>query len=96
MSESRNTRALWKGPAIAWLALLALFAASLGSAYLPLGAGNVTLNLLIAAAMVGVLATFLMDLQHANQLTRIVAIAGPFWLVLMLALTFSDYLSRHY
>ena len=96
MTDRRNTSALWKGPAIAWLALLVLFAVSLGSAYVPLGAGNVTVNLLIAAAMLAVLATFLMDLRRASGLTRIVAVAGLFWLVLMFALTFSDYLSRHY
>ncbi|MGA8498002.1 MAG: oxidase [Xanthobacteraceae bacterium] len=92
----QSTRALWQGPAIAWLALLVLFAGTLGSAYLPLGAGNVAVNLLIAAIMIAVLATFLMDLRHATMLTRIVAAAGLFWVVLMFALTFSDYLSRHY
>jgi cytochrome c oxidase subunit IV len=96
MTDRRDTSALWKGPAIAWLGLLALFAVSLGSAYVPLGAGNVTVNLLIAAAMIAVLATFLMDLQRANSLIRVVAVAGLFWIVLMFALTFSDYLSRHY
>jgi cytochrome c oxidase subunit 4 len=96
MIDDRGRAALWKGPAVAWLALLALFAVSVGSAYLPLGAGNVTVNLLIAMAMLAVLATFLMDLQHATHLIRIVAGAGLFWLVLMFALTFSDYLSRPY
>jgi cytochrome c oxidase subunit IV len=96
MTDPRNTSVPWKGPAVAWLVLLALFAVSLASAYVPLGAGNVTVNLLIAAVMIGVLAIFLMDLQRANSLTRIVAAAGLFWLVLMFALTFSDYLSRHY
>jgi cytochrome c oxidase subunit IV len=92
----QSTRALWQGPAIAWLVLLVLFAATLGSAYLPLGAGNVALNLLIAALMIAVLATFLMGLRQSSMLTGIVAAAGLFWVVLMFALTFSDYLSRHY
>lgn len=96
MTERRGTSALWKGPAAAWLALIALFAVSLGSAYLPLGAGNVTLNLFIAAIMTAVLVTFLMDLRRSNSLTRIVAAAGLFWIALMFALTFTDYLSRHY
>jgi cytochrome c oxidase subunit 4 len=95
-AHHQSTRALWQGPAIAWLVLLALFAGNLGAAYLPLGAGNVAVNLLIAAVMIAVLATFLMDLRHATMLTRIVAAAGLFWVVLMFALTFSDYLSRHY
>ena len=95
-AQRQSTRALWQGPAIAWLVLLVLFAGTLGLAYLPLGAGNVAVNLLIAAVMIGVLATFLMDLRQATMLTRIVAAAGLFWVVLMFALTFSDYLSRHY
>ena len=87
---------LWRGPAIAWFALIVLFGASLGSAYLPLGAGNVTVNLAIAAVMVALLVTFLMDLQNAPALTQIVAAAGLLWTIFMFVLTFNDYLSRHY
>lgn len=101
MTDSRQRDAkfswrLWKGPAVAWLALIALFALSLGSAYLPLGVGNIAVNLAIAAVMVGLLVTFLMDLQNAKALTRIVAAAGLFWTIFMFVLTFNDYLSRHY
>ncbi|MFY9695671.1 MAG: hypothetical protein WAK35_18215, partial [Xanthobacteraceae bacterium] len=64
---------LWKGPGLTWLALVALFAVSLGSAYLPLGAGNLTVNLLIAAIMIGLLVTFLMDLKNARTIIRVVA-----------------------
>jgi cytochrome c oxidase subunit IV len=99
-SHDRNDRhfpwRLWKAPAIAWLALIILFAITLGSAYVPLGAGNIAVNLVIAALMVGVLVIFLMDLQNAAVLTRIVALSGIFWTVLMFTLTFNDYLSRHY
>jgi caa(3)-type oxidase subunit IV len=74
--------------------LLLLLAISLGSAYVPLGAGNVTVNLFIAGLMLVLLAAFLMDLQNSGLLVRIVAVAGPFWMVLMFSLTFSDYLTR--
>jgi cytochrome c oxidase subunit IV len=87
---------LWKSPAIVWFALVVLFGASLGSAYLPLGSGNIVANLLIAAIMIGVLVTFLMDLKNSSALIRVVAAAGLFWAVLMFVLTFNDYLSRHY
>lgn len=70
--------------------------ASLGSAYLPLGSGNIVVNLLIAAIMIGILMTFLMDLKNSSALIRVVASAGLFWAVLMFVLTFNDYLSRHY
>lgn len=91
-----ESRRLWVGPGACWLALLALFAISLGSAYLPLGVGNIALNLFIAAVMVVLLVVFLMDLRNAKALLHIVAVAGLFWLVLMFSLTFNDYLSRHY
>jgi cytochrome c oxidase subunit 4 len=87
---------LWKAPAIAWLVLIVLFAITLGSAYLPLGPANIVINLVIAAFMIGVLVVFLMDLQNATILIRIIAVSGIFWTVLMFTLTFNDYLSRHY
>lgn len=96
MSDREPTRQLWLVPAATWIALLVLFAISLGTAYLPLGAGNIALNLFIAAVMVALLVAFLMDLRNSTALLRTVAFAGPFWLVLMFALTFSDYLSRSY
>jgi cytochrome c oxidase subunit IV len=85
---------LWRGPLLAWAVLVVLAAINLGSAYVPLGAGNVALNLLIAAVMAVVLAVFLMDLQNAKTLIRVVSVTGLFWMIFMFALTFSDYLSR--
>jgi cytochrome c oxidase subunit IV len=91
---TRDHANLWRGPLLAWVALLVLAAINLGSAYVPLGAGNVTISLLIAAAMAIVLAIFLMDLRNATTLVRVVAVTGLFWMIFMFALTFSDYLSR--
>jgi cytochrome c oxidase subunit IV len=79
---------------LAWIALIALAAISLGSAYLPIGTANVAINLLIASVMAVVLAIFLMDLQNAKILIRVVAVTGVFWMIFMFVLTFSDYLSR--
>jgi len=92
--RQQDRRYLWQGPGVAWLGLLVLFAVSLGSAYLPLGTGNVAINLAIAAIMLAVLATFLIDLRNSVALVRIVAAAGLFWIVIMFALTFSDFLTR--
>lgn len=90
----RSAHRLWRAPAWAWVVLMLLFAINLGSAFIPLGNGNVILNLFVAAVMVVVLAIFLMDLQNAQTLVRVVAVAGLFWVVLMFSLVFSDYLSR--
>lgn len=92
--EALGAQRIWRGPVLAWIALLLLFAANLGSAFIPLGSGNVILNLFIAAVMAVVLAIFLMDLRNSQTLVRVVAVAGLFWMILMFALTFSDYLSR--
>ena len=82
-----------RGPILVWAVLSALLAASCASAFLPL-AYNVAINLALAAAMVMLLAMFLMNMRWSSALLRLVAVAGLFWLALMFALTFSDYLSR--
>jgi caa(3)-type oxidase subunit IV len=87
---------IWKGPALTWLALMALFLVSLAWAYRPLVLGFFAVNLAIAVAMLALLVTFLMDLRNAKALIRIVAAAGLFWTIFMFVLTFTDYLSRYY
>lgn len=98
--ESRENQRLawylWQGPGLIFVALIIFGAISFGTAYIHLGTGNIAVNLLIAAIMVGLLVTFLMDLRNATALVRVVAAAGLFWLIFMFALTFSDYLSRYY
>jgi len=85
---------LWLGPALVWLLLLAVLAASAWSAFLPLGPFNPTINLLLAGLMLFILAAFLMDLRSASPVLRLVATAGLFWVIFLFALTFTDYLSR--
>ena len=95
MSEHRPTAwELAREPLAVWVALMALLALTAGSAYVRLGPYNTALNLVIAAVMIGLLAVFLMNLRWASTLVRLVAASGLFWLVFMLALTFTDYLSR--
>jgi cytochrome c oxidase subunit 4 len=79
-----------------WLGLVALFVVSTGSAYLPLGAFNTAVNLMIAAIMLALLVTFLMDLRRSSVLLHLLAGAGLFWSTFMFALTFADYMTRHY
>ena len=87
-------RALTAGPATVWLILLVLLAASCWSAFLPLGAYNTALNMVLAAIMLLVLATFLMNLGQASALLRLIASAGVLWVIFLFVLTFADYLSR--
>ncbi|HEX3938579.1 MAG TPA: Caa(3)-type oxidase subunit IV [Xanthobacteraceae bacterium] len=96
--DARSEQAwwLWKGPALVWLALIVLFGISFGVAYLPLGGANLAAHLAIAAVMIVLLVTFLMDMRNATAIVRLIGGAGLFWLILMFSLTFNDYLSRHY
>jgi cytochrome c oxidase subunit IV len=87
-------RELWLGPVLIWLLLLAILAASAWSAFLPLGPLNPTLNLLLAALMLFILAAYLMNLRSAGPVLRMVAASGLFWVIFLFALTFADYLSR--
>ena len=87
-------RQLWQGPIIVWLVLVVILAASAISAFFPLGALNPTVNLVLAALMLLILATFLMDLKSASPVVRLVAASGLFWVIFLFALTFTDYLSR--
>jgi cytochrome c oxidase subunit 4 len=90
-----DTGKIWLGPLWTWVALILFFAISLGSAYIPLGDGNLALNLFIAAVMAVILIVFLMDLRSSQALIRVTAVAGLFWMALMFSLTFSDYLTRN-
>ncbi len=92
--ERPNWRHLYGGPAAVWLILLILLAATCWSAFFPLGSYNAALNLAIAAIMLFLLAAFLMNLDNASALMRLVAGAGLFWAIFLFALTFTDYLSR--
>ncbi len=99
MSDRADDRvpSLWdlaKGPLAVWAVLLVLLAISAGSAYMPLGRFNAAVNLLIAAVMILLLATFLMNLRWSNALVRIIAASGLLWLAFMFILTFTDYFSR--
>jgi cytochrome c oxidase subunit IV len=78
----------------AWLALLALVAINLAVAYAPLGAANPAISLGIAAVQALIVALVLMKLRHATPLSRIFAITGIFWLLLLFGLSLTDYATR--
>lgn len=78
----------------AWAALLALVAANLAIAYAPLGAANPAIALAIAAAQALIVALVLMKLWRAMPLSRIFAITGLFWLLLLFGLSLTDYATR--
>jgi cytochrome c oxidase subunit IV len=83
-----------RGLAATWVALIALMLASLGSAYLNLGVGNVVAGLVIATIKTALVVWFFMALRRASAMTRIAGAVGVATLVLLMALSFADYATR--
>ena len=81
--------------ALAWLALLALMLASLGSAYLKLGPWNMAAGLAIAVVKSALVAWLFMRLREAGALIRLVAVVGLGVWSILLALSGVDYETRH-
>jgi cytochrome c oxidase subunit 4 len=63
-------------------------------AYFDQGAFNTVAALVIAVFKAVLVVLFFMHVRDSPRLTWAVVIGGVFWLVLLLALTMSDYLSR--
>jgi cytochrome c oxidase subunit IV len=63
-------------------------------AYFDLGAFNTVAALGIAAFKAVLVALFFMHLRESPRLTSAVVVGSLFWLVILLALTMSDYLTR--
>lgn len=95
MSETtEGTWRLWRRPLLIWFALLVLLAATVGSAYIPLGVGNGIVNYTIAAAKAALVLVFFMHLDRARALLRLAALSGLFWVLFLFSLSFGDYLTR--
>lgn len=79
-----------KAYAQVWLALIVLLLLTLGSAYLKLGWANGAINLVIAFAKALLVMMFFMHLRSGHPVLRLVALAGFFWLALLIGLAFTD------
>jgi cytochrome c oxidase subunit 4 len=80
--------------AIAWAALLALMLASLGSAYLSLGAGNLVAGLVIAAAKSAIVVVLFMGLARSSAMVRIATATALATWALLAGLSGVDYATR--
>ncbi len=77
-----------------FVALLVLLLATVGAAYLPMGALHFPVAMAIAAAKAVLIVLFFMHALHSHRLTLVICVASLLWLSIMLALTLSDYHSR--
>lgn len=77
-----------------WVALMVLFALTLGSSFVPLHGFNTALNVAIAVAKAALVAIIFMRLRASSALVRLVALAGVVWLLILIGLSLTDVLSR--
>ena len=59
-----------------------------------LGPWNTVVALGIAAFKASLVVLFFMHAKYSSRLTRVVIFGGLFWLAILLAITFSDFVSR--
>jgi cytochrome c oxidase subunit IV len=78
-----------------WATLLVLTFATYEVAYLELGRFNTVVALVIATIKATLVALFFMHVWHAGEkLTKMVILGAVFFLLLLLGLTMTDYISR--
>jgi cytochrome c oxidase subunit 4 len=95
--ESAATEPIGLGPlGIAGVCaiLLALLALTIWLAYIPLGPWNLVLALAIATIKLVLIALYFMHLKYGFRTMWVFAAAGFFWLMILAALSLSDFLTR--
>lgn len=64
--------------------------------YVNLGELNLIIALLIAFTKATLVVLFFMHVKQSSKLTKVFVLAGLFWVGILLTLTSSDYISRHW
>lgn len=80
--------------ALVFLALIILTATTVGVSRIELGEYNFVVAMTIAVMKGSLVVWFFMDVRRSSSLTKLIAGAGLFWLVILLVFVLSDYLSR--
>jgi cytochrome c oxidase subunit IV len=79
---------------LVFLALMAGTALTTWIAYIDLGKWNTVVALVIAFCKMILVVLFFMHVKYATGLTRVIIIAGFFWLAIMITLSCQDELTR--
>jgi cytochrome c oxidase subunit 4 len=74
--------------------LFFLTALTVAAAYVNLGKFNIVVALAIATVKATLVVLFFMHAKYSPKRTKLVIIAGIFWLLILLFMTLSDYASR--
>ena len=67
-----------------------------GIAFVDLGIFNPVVALTIAVIKAVLVILFFMHVYYSSKLTKLTIAAGFFWLLIMITMSLSDYLTRHF
>ncbi|WP_162854690.1 cytochrome C oxidase subunit IV family protein [Sphingobium estronivorans] len=79
---------------LVWVALLILLAATVIAAHLPLGAAKPWISYAIAFAKAALILWVFMEMRKEGAIARLAMMAAMVWLIMMMTLSASDYLTR--
>lgn len=77
-----------------FITLLLLTALTTAIGFIDMGRMNTVVALAIAILKASLVFLFFMHLRYSNSLTRLVLLAGLFWLAILLSFTLADVLTR--
>jgi cytochrome c oxidase subunit 4 len=77
-------------------ALMVFTATTVLVTFFELGRLNLIIALAIAFTKATLVVFFFMHVRQSSPLTKLFVVAGLFWFAILIALTFSDYLSRQW
>jgi cytochrome c oxidase subunit 4 len=79
---------------LVYLSLILLLAATVGIAFLDLGFLNLIITLAIASVKALLVILYFMHVRESEPATKLFVIAGFIWLIILMGLTLTDYLTR--
>lgn len=79
-----------------FLALIALTILTTAVAFVDMGELNTVVALAIAFAKMSLVVLFFMHVKYQKGMTRVVILAGFFWMAILVTLTLADELTRHW
>jgi cytochrome c oxidase subunit 4 len=92
MSEHILSTKLYYG---IWIGLLVLTATTVGVAHIDLGPWNIVVALAIASLKAVLVILFFMHVKYTSEkMTKVIIVSAIFWLLILLALSLSDYATR--
>lgn len=79
-----------------WIVLELLLAASYGLSRIEMGGGDIVIPLLLSTAQTLLVILFFMHVRYSERVVWVFAAIGFLWLLILVDLTLSDYITRGY